>query len=278
MFKCWWWRHLQEKYLYSHGRLRDGIAILANKMVSTNFLSLLIASAVFSLVSSTSQIPLFKNLRSPRPITAQSSPERTKTCIVNSNNDFLTDDSTLILEAVNDCNRGGHVIFLPKTTYLIGKPLNLTHLENIDIDIQGTISFTTNTTFWQKAAFSLGYQNAITFLLFGGKDVHLYGGGTIEGNGQTWWDLYGQKKSTLRPVLFTTLGLHHGSISNIKMRNSPMWANLIANSSDVTFTDIAIWSVSNNQYFEKNTDGWDIYRSHSITIQNSTVTNGDGKF
>lgn len=244
-------------------------------MVSSNLLILLIATFLFSLASTT-QLPLFKNLRSPRPITALTSPQRTKTCIVNSNNDLLTDDSPLILSAINECNNGGHVVFLPKTTYLIGKPLNLTHLENIDIDIQGSISFTTNTTFWQKAAFPLGYQNAITFLLFGGRDVHLYGGGTIQGNGQIWWDTYGQNKSTLRPVLFTTLGLHDGSISNLKMRNSPMWANLIANSSDVTFTDIDIWSVSNNQYFEKNTDGWDIYRSTRITIQNSTVTNGDG--
>ena len=244
-------------------------------MVSSTIL-LLLATPLTTLASSISQIPVLKNLRSPRPITAQASPQRNKTCLVNSHGDLKTDDSAYILEAINDCNPNGHVIFLQKSTYIIGQPLNLTTLTNVDLDIQGTIQFTSDTDFWQKHSFRLVFQNATSFFLLGGQDVNVYGGGTIDGQGQTWWDAFAAKKSTNRPVLFATVGLKGGSISDLSLTASPFWHNIIANSSEVVYTDMRIYSVSNNQNFEKNTDGWDIYRSDRIVIQNSTVTNGDG--
>lgn len=245
-------------------------------MVSSTLLLLFVAAPLCTIASSISQIPVFRNLRSPRPITAQNSPQRSKTCLVNSHNDRVTDDSKFILEAIKDCNNGGHVIFLQKSSYIIGKPLNLTHLANIDLDIQGSIQFTNDTDFWQDNSFRLTFQNATSFFLLGGKDVNVYGGGTFDGNGQIWWDAFAAKKSTNRPVLFATVGLHGGSITDLSLNGSPFWHNIVANSSDVVFTDIRIHSVSNNQNFEKNTDGWDTYRSTRIIIQNSTVTNGDG--
>lgn len=44
-----------------------------------------------------------------------------------------TDDSEYILEAINKCNNGGHVIFPQNVTYVIGTALNLTNLEHVDI-------------------------------------------------------------------------------------------------------------------------------------------------
>jgi polygalacturonase len=61
------------------------------------------------------------------------------------------------------------------------------------------------------------------------------------------------------------------------LNNSPFWTNIVANSSDVVFTDISIRAISHTFSFEKNTDGWDIIQSNNIVIQNSTVTNGDGE-
>lgn len=247
-------------------------------MICLSILLLLAAAPISTLASSISQIPVFQNLRSPRPITAQGSSQRNKTCLVNSHNDKKSDDSEYILEAITDCNNGGHIIFLQKSTYIIGAPLNLTHLAHVDLDIQGKIQFTKDTDYWQKNSFRLVFQNATSFFLLGGKDVNVYGGGTVDGQGQTWWDAFAAKKSTNRPVLFATVGLDGGSISDLSLTASPFWHNIIANSSDVVYTDMRIYSVSDNQNFEKNTDGWDIYRSNNIIIQNSTVTNGDGMF
>jgi hypothetical protein len=61
------------------------------------------------------------------------SPKRDKKCVVKSHNDFKTDDSSYVLQAVKKCNDGGHVLFPEGTTYVIGTALDLTGLKHIDI-------------------------------------------------------------------------------------------------------------------------------------------------
>lgn len=218
------------------------------------------------------------SIRSARPAVAEASPARNRTCIVESHGDGETDDSEFIKDAINGCNPDGHIIFPKTQSYFIGNPLDLTHLERVDLDIQAFVTFSDNMTYWRDGhTFDMDYQNSTTFFKIGGTDVNVYGGGVIDGNGQKWWDWYPEHKKDRRPVLLMTDDLHTGTISDISLNNSPMWTNFVANSTDVTFTNISIWAVSNNEYFEKNTDGWDIYRSDRITIQNSSVTNGDGK-
>lgn len=231
------------------------------------------------VVSSASVAESFlETLRTPRPFHAQTSPDRNRTCVAESHNDPKTDDADNILQAVRDCNDGGHVNFAKKQTYTIASPLDLTGLSSIDFDIQGTLDFPAdNLTYWQANSFDLQYQNATSFLMLGGSDINVYGSGVVQGNGQAWWDEYVNNKKLKRPVLFAIVGLEHGSVSGIKLRNSPFWHNIIANSSDVVYSDLDLFSSSNNGNFEKNTDGWDIYRSKRITIENSTITNGDGQ-
>ncbi|TLD18871.1 extracellular exo-polygalacturonase [Venturia nashicola] len=217
-----------------------------------------------------------ETLRSPRPFHAQSSPERNKTCVAESYNDPKIDDAKNILQAIHDCNSGGHVIFAERQKYTIASPMNLTGLTAMDLDIQGTLSFpSTNLTYWQNASFDLKYQNATSFFILGGHDINVYGSGTIQGNGQAWWDAFVKDKALKRPVLFAIVGLEKGSVSGISMRNSPLWHNVIVNSSDVVYSGLQLRSTSSNGNFEKNTDGWDVYRSERVTIENSTVTNGD---
>ncbi|KKY14436.1 putative extracellular exo-polygalacturonase [Diplodia seriata] len=189
--------------------------------------------------------------------------------------DGTTDDSAHIAAALAACNGGGHVLFPATQSYVVGEPLDMSGLASIDIDIQGAVAFTDDIPHWLDRAFDLGFQNATSFFKLGGADVHVYGGGTIDGRGQAWWDNYAENKHDRRPVLFATVGMHGGSVSDLRLVNSPFWHNFVANSSEVVFTNISIRSVSDNENFEKNTDGWDIYRSDHITIQNSSVTNGD---
>ncbi|MCJ1376235.1 hypothetical protein MMC20_007476 [Loxospora ochrophaea] len=203
------------------------------------------------------------------------SPSRNRTCFVQSHNDNVTDDSPYILQAIDDCNCGGHVVFTEGTKYIIGTALNLTYLSHIDLDIQGYIQFTNDTDYWQANSFKQIFQNATTFFQLGGEDVNVYGGGTLDGNGQVWYDLYAQNIYILRPVLFGTIGLKGGSISNLNLIYSPEYYNFVANSSNVVFSDIFITGFSKSNNTAKNTDGWDTYRSDSITIQNSVINNGD---
>lgn len=57
--------------------------------------------------SGTSQIPVLRNLRSPRPVAARASPEREKTCLVDSHGDPAKDDSEYVTSAFEECNDGG---------------------------------------------------------------------------------------------------------------------------------------------------------------------------
>ena len=148
-------------------------------------------------------------------------------------------------------------------------------MANLSADIQGTILFTNDTDYWQANAFQQVYQNVTTFFELGGADVNVYGGGTINGNGQVWYDLYAEDDLILRPVLFGTIGLKSGTISNLSLIYSPEYYNFVANSTSVTFSDIFITGYSTSNNTAKNTDGWDTYRSSSITIENSIINNGD---
>lgn len=123
-------------------------------------------------------------------------------------------------------------------------------------EILGTIQFTNDTNYWQANSFKQIYQNATTFFQLGGEDVNIYGGGTLDGNGQVWYDLYAQNKLILRPILVGIIGLHGGSIGPLKLRYSPQWYNFVANSSDVIYSDIDISGDSTSKNVAKNTDGW----------------------
>ena len=133
------------------------------------------------------------------------------------------------------------------------------------VDIQGTIQFTNDTTYWQKAAFKQVFQNATTFFQLGGTDVNVYGGGTLDGNGQVWYDLYAADIYVLRPILFGTIGLHGGRIEDLNFRYSPQWYNLVANSTDVVFSNITIAGGS----VSKNTDGYASTSSQTLFLQRS---------
>ena len=151
----------------------------------------------------------------------------------------------------------------------------MTFLAHIDVDIQGYVQFTNDTDYWQANSFKQIFQNATTFFELGGEDVNVYGGGTLDGNGQVWYDLYAANIYILRPILFGTVGLKSGTISNLNLIYSPQYYNWVANSSNVIFDNISITGFSKSNNTAKNTDGWDTYRSDSITIQNSNVNNGD---
>lgn len=125
-----------------------------------------------------------------------------------------------------------------------------------DVDIQGTIQFTNDTDYWQANAFKQVYQNATTFFQLGGTDVNVYGDGTLDGNGQVWYDLYAADALILRPVLVGIIGLNGGTIGPLKLRYSPQWYHFVANSSNVLFEGIDISGYSKSKNVAKNTDGW----------------------
>jgi len=118
------------------------------------------------------------------------------------------------------------------------------------------VQFTNDTDYWQAHSFKQIYQNATTFFQLGGEDVNVYGGGTLDGNGQVWYDLYAQDALILRPILFGVIGLNGGTIGPLKLRYSLQWYQFVANSSNVVFDGLDISGYSTSKHEAKNTDGW----------------------
>ncbi|GFZ44874.1 Exopolygalacturonase [Saitozyma sp. JCM 24511] len=202
-------------------------------------------------------------------------PGRTRVCTVKTNGGGV-DDSQNILDAFNKCNNGGHVIFPTNTTYTIGKTMDWSFLRSIDIEIQGTLKWTDNIDYWTHNNFNFAaVQNQSTFFKLGGDDVFIYGGGTLDGSGQAWYDAFATNPAVIRPVLVGIDGLKNSIISNINLRYSPSWYHVVANATNVVFDTMTISGKSTSKNIAKNTDGWDTFRSSALTIQNSIIDNGD---
>lgn len=61
-----------------------------------------------------------------------------RSCTVRSGGSNATDDAPEILKAFKKCGRKGRVVF-ESTTYYVNSVMNITWLEDVDIDIYGTL-------------------------------------------------------------------------------------------------------------------------------------------
>ena len=172
------------------------------------------------------------------------SPPRVQYCYVHAKGNG-SDDSQALFTAAKACNHGG-VVALMDAQYTIAKPLDLTFLNSVDIVIQGEVSFTPDIPFWTGVGntFDYQFQGARLMIQIGGTDVNIYGGGTINGNGQIWWDTMVTNTSLARPILFGIMGLKGGSVANINMINPPNWFQFVANSSDLIFDNLNLTAKS----------------------------------
>ncbi|KAJ3338221.1 hypothetical protein HDU83_008242 [Entophlyctis luteolus] len=238
--------------------------------MSTNLGLLLIAAAACTAAAVTYPTPSPLH-NSAGAVAPPARIARTKVCAVAAlgNNQ---DDGPQIQAAARNCS-GGTVVL--DGNYFIASYTDLTGLSSVDFDISGTIQFYNDVDYWQSNAFKIVYQNSSAMWRFGGVDINVYGGGTIDGNGQTFYEAYAKNIYIYRPILFVVDGLNGGSISNLTFLRSPQWNNLIANSTNVIYDNLNIVTVSNSSTVAKNTDGWDVYRSDNIVIQNSVIRNGD---
>lgn len=98
-----------------------------------------------------------------------------------------TDDSAAIKAALETCNNGGTVVL--DKTYTIGSLLETTDLSNIAIELSGTIKLAADINYWSTNGFQLNYQKAYTAWTIGGSNIHIYGGGTYSGSGDTWYSV-----------------------------------------------------------------------------------------
>ncbi|KAF6814317.1 exo-rhamnogalacturonase b [Colletotrichum plurivorum] len=202
-------------------------------------------------------------------------PKATK-CVIPAKGDG-SDDSPAILEAFDKCKSNGHIVF-ENTTYYIDKVMNTTELDDVKIDIKGTLSWSKNTTYWLENSIPTGYQNQSTAWVLGGKnlDVNGHGYGTFDGNGQTWYDLVkGESNYPNRPHALLIDGAVDSVFEGIRFVQAQMWTVTIMRSQRVLLQDIYVNNTSSNRNPARNTDGANTIFSDDIHFRRWKIQNGD---
>ncbi|KAL4783891.1 pectin lyase fold/virulence factor [Aspergillus varians] len=210
--------------------------------------------------------------------------DRQTVTIRSSHND--TDDiSADFLWGIGRANHGGRLLLKKGEKYIIGRKLDLTFLDNVEVQLDGELKFTDDVSYWQENYFWYDFQNSISFWRWGGRDVSIFGSGTLNGNGQRWYNEFaGQEvldpdNTYYRPILFVADGATRLSVEGITQLNSPCWTNFIVNSKDIAFDGINIHAFSTNASAEpKNTDGFDSLNVNGLSVTNTRVDIGDDCF
>ncbi|KAF7169901.1 hypothetical protein CNMCM6106_004771 [Aspergillus hiratsukae] len=197
------------------------------------------------------------------------------TCIVKAGGSESVDDTPAILKAFYECGKGGRIVF-ENTTYHVNSVMNTSGLHNCDIDLYGT--WGTNISYWLSHSLDVGYQNQTTAWILGGKNIRFngHGYGTLDGNGQVWYDFVkGVSNYPRRPHALTVAHTSNSVFQGLRFLQSQMWTLSVINSSHTLFDSIYVNSTSTNRNPARNTDGADTFFSSHITFNNWTVDNGD---
>lgn len=145
-----------------------------------------------------------------------------------------TDDVSAEFKAgLERANHGGTLYLPANSTFVIGQPLDLTFLNDVQVRLDGELLFTNDTAHWQEVAFTHPFQNTIMFWKWGGDKVKIYGEGVLNGNGQLWWNEFAGNQildpdnTYLRPVLFYAQNATDWLIEGITFKDSPCWNNFV---------------------------------------------------
>lgn len=206
-------------------------------------------------------------------------PTRSKECIVPASGNPDIDDSPAILQAFSDCRQDGHIIF-QDTTYYISAIMNTTGLVDVDVEIRGTLLWDTNIDYWLANSMPIGFQNQTAAWHLGGENLHVYGHGRgeLNGNGQVWYDFAkGVSNIHGRPHALLITNTKNSVIEGLRFIKSQMWTMTIARSEKVLLQDIFINSTSTDPAVRSNvnTDGADTVYANNITFLRWEVINGD---
>ncbi|KAI9498417.1 pectin lyase fold/virulence factor [Zychaea mexicana] len=185
---------------------------------------------------------------------------RATTCTIESTGGG--DDTPNIVKAFTNCNNGGTVKFPKDAEYNMETVIYIEDLQDITVDFQGTLNL---------PKYNTKYEDEKAFIYLRGDNIHFSGPGTINGNGQGWYDAVNRKA----PPLFKprASNSYFGGFSIVKAPRSHFSVN---NCENVVFEHLNINTVSDDEEKDAhNTDAFDVSDSTGVVIQSSTIVNGD---
>ncbi|KAI9155032.1 Alpha-L-rhamnosidase rgxB [Paramyrothecium foliicola] len=200
-----------------------------------------------------------------------------KLCIIEPDADG-GDDGPTISKALNEDCRTNSLIVLAGKTYNINSTMTTMNLDNVIIHQYGRLLWTPEIEWWRSQSMPINFQNQSTVWYFGGDGVVWdgHGFGTLDGNGQVWYDwAHGRGNLPRRPMNINYVGFNNSIVRNLRYVQSQMWTMAITYSHNLEFNDIYVNNTSTSEHNTLNTDGVDTVYSDNITFARWSVTNGD---
>jgi polygalacturonase len=180
--------------------------------------------------------------------------------------DGKTDNTTTLQAALNAATAaGGGTVVVPSGTFLSG-PIQLGNGTDLELS-SGAVLEMLPMASWP------GTTPFITAT--GAHDIALTGSGTIEGQGQAWWNALTATPTLARPQEVSFSNSTRVQISGIRLQNPPEEHIWVKGDTDVTITGITIQTLAvAGQHIPNNTDGVDISAT-GVFFCNNSIACGD---
>ena len=192
--------------------------------------------------------------------------------------DGATLDTRAIQAAIDACAaKGGGIVRLAGGTFLSGPIVLKSHI-TLDIETGATLLGSPDHADYPVVLVfgAKGHQSLIS--ASHAQDLTIAGGGTIDGNGASWWAEARKEKDhgvvedvVFRPRLIVFDHCRRILIDHVLIENSPSWQVVPYYSDDVTVRDGKIYAPAHSP----NTDGIDPFSSSHVTIEHMTIDDGD---
>jgi polygalacturonase len=191
--------------------------------------------------------------------------------------DGKTKDTASIQKAIDECAaKGGGTVLFTAGTY-VSAPIMIKSNVTLHLDKDATLlGSPDHADYPEKVEFHtpdlqplVGAENA--------TNIALEGEGTIDGNGQSWWDEArkvhgaGILGNHPRPKLIILDHCKKIRIEGITIQNSPMWQLVPFYSSDIVIRNIRVLAPQHSP----NTDAIDPFSSSNIVIEHVVADVGD---
>lgn len=185
--------------------------------------------------------------------------------------DGKTKDTAAIQAAIDDCSKkGGGIVKLAGGTFL-SAPVVLKN--NIILDVESAATLLGSPDHgdypFKEEFRDKGRQSLVSAT--NAENIAITGGGTIDGNGQSWWDTK-SNDFNVRPRLVVFDHCKHIKMENITVQNSPMWQIVPYYSDDVVIRNIKVLAPNRISH---NTDAIDPFSSRHVIIDHVYADTGD---
>ena len=180
--------------------------------------------------------------------------------------DGATNDTPALQAALTAAGAaGGGTVVVPSGTFLSG-PIVVSSGTRLMLSAGAVLEMLPMSTYPGTTAFITAN---------GAHDIALTGSGTIEGQGQAWWNALTATPTLVRPQEVSFTNSTRVQIDGIRLQNPPEEHIWVKEDTDVTITGITISTLAvAGQHIPSNTDGVDI-NANGVFFCNDTIACGD---